>query len=418
MAYRIDGHDAAQTHVEYVRDLDREGKPRRIVWMSKKGKTLKRTEVNFAGDIARFSIRRGQAQYTRTVRLPIAQPLLDDESLHDLSEARESLDYFKFDPASDTLILTRIKKAEVNKSEQAVSRFTNGYLASAWLFSFDADGALLRATRPLFGFSLRFDRASPDADGTATKPAASLPHQMVNSRYAIPLAARRGHIRYGFNLVNGFRFNPPATGEQSVLMTDGAMRIDVCDTCGTGLPINPETLDRLRRPSPWLQSEAPQFKHAVKSLRARKASAGEQMKALSVIARNRLRGVDYDGHYSALNAWKRGKGDCTEDAVVLAALARAAGIPAIVASGIVYSRERYHGARNAFLPHSWVIAFVDGKWRSYDISIGGFDATHIAMTLGDGEPEAIAAATQMAALLQWRDLKEVKTRPASRPDSK
>ncbi|MBK8860886.1 MAG: transglutaminase domain-containing protein [Sphingomonadales bacterium] len=102
------------------------------------------------------------------------------------------------------------------------------------------------------------------------------------------------------------------------------------------------------------------------------------------------------------------RGDCTEDAVLLAALARTAGIPARVASGLVYDRERFHGARDAFLPHSWTLAWIDGRWRSFDISIGTFDATHIALSLGDGEPEAILSGWQIGALLKWRAMAEIR----------
>jgi hypothetical protein len=76
----------------------------------------------------------------------------------------------------------------------------------------------------------------------------------------------------------------------------------------------------------------------------------------------------------------------------------------------VFMRDRYFGAENAFQPHSWVIAFVDGKWESFDISVGAFDATHLAFTLSDGEPGAILAANRKAGLLEWQAMAEVRAR--------
>ena len=115
---------------------------------------------------------------------------------------------------------------------------------------------------------------------------------------------------------------------------------------------------------------------------------------------------------SALETISRRAGDCTEAAVLLAAFGRAAGIPTRVVSGLVYSRERYHGVSNAFMPHSWALAYVDGRWRSFDLALDAFDSTHIALTVGDGDARSIAAASQLASLLRWQQMTEVRTRPA------
>jgi hypothetical protein len=123
--------------------------------------------------------------------------------------------------------------------------------------------------------------------------------------------------------------------------------------------------------------------------------------------------IDFNGHYSALETIERGAGDCTEAAVLLAALGRAAGIPTKVVNGLVYTRERYHGFSNAFMPHSWVIAYVGGKWRSYDMALYSFDSTHIALTVGDGDARSITAASQLASLLRWESMTQVKAAPAS-----
>ncbi len=98
------------------------------------------------------------------------------------------------------------------------------------------------------------------------------------------------------------------------------------------------------------------------------------MELLLERARPYLREVDFAGHFSALETIDRRTGDCTEAAVLLAALGRAAGIPTRVVSGLVYSRQRYHGVSNAFMPHSWVLAYVDGRWRSFDLALDRFDS--------------------------------------------
>jgi transglutaminase/protease-like cytokinesis protein 3 len=138
-----------------------------------------------------------------------------------------------------------------------------------------------------------------------------------------------------------------------------------------------------------------------------------KMAMLAKRARELLPNVDYEGHYSALEAIRRHAGDCTEDAVVLAALGRSAGIPTRVVNGLVYVGVHYHGVRNAFLPHSWTLAWVDGRWRSFDMTLGSFDSTHIALTIGDGDEQSLLAAAQLAGLLKWDSMAEVRTAPSN-----
>jgi hypothetical protein len=64
------------------------------------------------------------------------------------------------------------------------------------------------------------------------------------------------------------------------------------------------------------------------------------------------------------------------------------------------------------MPHSWVIAEVDGKWRSYDAALDAFDMTHIVFTIGDGDERSILAARQLSGLVRWEAMAEVRKPPA------
>ncbi|MDO8784754.1 MAG: transglutaminase-like domain-containing protein, partial [Syntrophales bacterium] len=74
-------------------------------------------------------------------------------------------------------------------------------------------------------------------------------------------------------------------------------------------------------------------------------------------------------------------GDCNEHAVLLAALARAAGIPAQVEAGIVYQRGKFYY-------HAWNVFFL-GKWVTADAVMGQMpaDVTHIRFVRGTGEEQ-------------------------------
>jgi transglutaminase-like putative cysteine protease len=87
-------------------------------------------------------------------------------------------------------------------------------------------------------------------------------------------------------------------------------------------------------------------------------------------------------------------GDCTEHATLLAAVLRADGIPARVASGLVYARD-FLGSEDIFGYHMWTRAYVDTpdgpRWVDLDATLPPdvpYDATHIALdesALGDSD---------------------------------
>jgi Transglutaminase-like superfamily len=80
-------------------------------------------------------------------------------------------------------------------------------------------------------------------------------------------------------------------------------------------------------------------------------------------------------------------GDCNEHAVLYAALARAAGLPARVIAGVVY-------LDGAFLYHAWNEVWLGGGWLSVDAALDQLpaDATHIKLLSGGPEAHAALAA--------------------------
>ncbi len=75
---------------------------------------------------------------------------------------------------------------------------------------------------------------------------------------------------------------------------------------------------------------------------------------------------------SAREVLERQEGDCSEHAVLLAAMARSVGIPARLVSGIVHVNGR-------FAYHMWVEVWTGDGWYALDATVGqgSVDATHI-----------------------------------------
>lgn len=399
LAYRIEGHLVTRQQLELTRRYDAAGQLTEFQAVQVLGKLRVVVDGEITDGTLNLVRTVGEQRTTRSQAMPVGLALGD-------ALAGEQSEGVALELAPSGLRLER-RALRVNAAPQDAQLRTaliGGRLVGAEIVR--ADGVI---ELPRLGYSLLLRPSQHPLSARDIAGVRRIPHEMWRSPFYVSAAALRGHIRYQFGWRFGFDGAIPATGEQAAKLLGPAQQLDICPSCGPGLAQDQASLERWRRPAPWIESAAPQFSSAVRGL-GKGGSERARMLSLGKIARARLARTDFEGHYSALTAWRRGAGDCTEDAVVYAALARAAGIPARVASGLVYSRSSYHGAANAFLPHTWVLAWVDGRWDSFDISLDGFDASHIALSIGDGEPGAIQEAGQLAALLDWQAMTEVRSR--------
>jgi len=97
------------------------------------------------------------------------------------------------------------------------------------------------------------------------------------------------------------------------------------------------------------------------------------------------------GYASAAEVAVSRQGDCSEHAVLTVALCRAVGIPAQVVTGLAYVSQ-WSTFRNGFGGHAWVQVYLGDKWVGLDAAFrgtgrGGYDAGHITLAVGNGNPE-------------------------------
>lgn len=328
------------------------------------------------------------------------------------------LEFRAFNPdalAVERVVMTPIPGSRTTDGAITVLRasYDGDQLRGVQRLVLSPDGTIASITQPMFGTFITIQPALREDAMGPRAPFKLMSSAMVKSPFRIPAGAAQGHIRYRFGFRDGMAFDLPQTGEQRVRRDGASVVVDICDACGPGLATDAATLDAARRPGEWLQSDDPRIRAAVAPVAAMDVSDARKMEILTIKARSYLGEIDFAGHYSASETMDRRRGDCTEAAVLLAAFARAAGIPARTASGYVYSRARYHGVSNVFMPHSWTVAFVDGRWRSYDSALNEFDTTHIAITVGDGDVRSMSASAQLASLLTWEAMNEVRRRPGA-----
>lgn len=149
------------------------------------------------------------------------------------------------------------------------------------------------------------------------------------------------------------------------------------------LPYHGKEYAHLLKPSPWLEIEDPLI------LRMSNEAVGGETDALAA-ARKIEKYVNEKiakknlslGFATAAEAAKQKAGDCTEHAMLVAALARAAGIPSRLVSGLAYAAALQDDRQGKFYYHMWTEVFA-GEWLPLDAALGGHDATHIVVSRRD-----------------------------------
>ncbi|OQY04385.1 MAG: hypothetical protein B6I25_07010 [Planctomycetales bacterium 4572_13] len=94
------------------------------------------------------------------------------------------------------------------------------------------------------------------------------------------------------------------------------------------------------------------------------------------------------GYASAAEVAETRQGDCSEHAVLAAAMCRAVGIPARIVCGVVYA-DSFLSKQSIFGGHMWVEVYIGDTWVGLDATRseqGGFGLGHIALARGNGEP--------------------------------
>ncbi|MEA3040638.1 MAG: hypothetical protein QOC65_127, partial [Sphingomonadales bacterium] len=419
---RIQEEDQPPTAISErtVRREDRQGRTLSIVEAARNGDSSTRTEAVIRAGRATVTRRSGGDRETLSIALPGAVRFDDGEALL-AGWAPEAAPRLEFDAFSisamsvDHVVVEPLGGAARDSAGRLPvlrRRYERGELRGISRLLIDRAGRIVEIEQPMFDGTLRWRAIDREA---ALRPAtaySALRAALIRAPYRLPESALEGHMRYRFGYRDGIAFPLPPTGEQQAAAAPGGVTLDICAACGPGLATDPANLADALRPTAWLQSGDRRLRAIAEPVARLAISGARKMEMLRARTQPYLARIDFTGHFSALETLSRRAGDCTEAAVLLAALGRAAGIPTRVASGLVYSRQRYHGVGNVFIPHSWVLAYVDGRWRSFDAALGQFDATHIALTIGDGDARSIAAASQLAGLLEWQEMSEVRPRPS------
>jgi Transglutaminase-like superfamily len=254
----------------------------------------------------------------------------------------------------------------------------------AWI---DSDFNIAKLILPVMGYDLTMLACDKACAQAPNQSADILVRGMVQAPRAISASELSSGVTFRARSTDsGEPLVFAHTDEQRVSANSGVVELRIAPLSGSdaGREGKPDPTDF--RANDWLQSDAPEIVKLAAQGAGDAKTQREQMKNLETFVRAFITTKDLNvGYASALEVAKNPEGDCTEHAVLLAALGRARGIATRVVDGLAYI-DSYAGGQHVFVPHAWAQAYVDGHWQSFDAALHGFDAGHIALSVGDGDP--------------------------------
>ncbi|QGJ69806.1 Hypothetical protein PBC10988_14930 [Planctomycetales bacterium 10988] len=307
--------------------------------------------------------------------------------------------------------LLRVKMRHSSNLLEPGNKDGGVFRAEFWI---DKEGEILKTVDATMGMTSYLVDSLEEANDTTKPPSFDLlqatlirlnarldrPFQTQSMVYAIEL--KDGKPADFFAIGGNQTLEPSADNPQKAKLTVRAVSLPINskerESISAGEEGEPSPADS--QPNDWLQSKDPKIRElaeAAKKLISPESELTEDAQLAVALEKQVYRWMttrNYSqGFASAVEAANSRTGDCTEHAVLLAALARASGFPARVAAGLVYTE---HKNRPVMAYHMWTEIWLDGRWIPFDATIGQGEigAAHIKLAESD-----LAGNSPMAAFL-------------------
>jgi len=138
-------------------------------------------------------------------------------------------------------------------------------------------------------------------------------------------------------------------------------------------PLDPQEAAPYLKAAPFIQSDYERIVSQSRQITASKTHPLDKVREIVAWMQENIEKKPVISIPDALSVLENRSGDCNEHAILFAALARAAGIPARVEAGLVYLKGRFYY-------HAWNIVYV-GRWITVDALFNEIpaDVTHIRL---------------------------------------
>jgi hypothetical protein len=330
----------------------------------------------------------------QTIRLPMTTPIALSETLEDFIgqerlETGRSFHYVLFDPVSSapapvTLTVGPLERVVLPGGARSAYRVDEEYQGSHVRLWVDPAGEVIKEEGPL-GLTIVRERDGAEAtSGISGGPGIDLgAAAAIPVSHAIP--SPRATRRLRLHIVQAP--SPSAFSFPPRQRLDGAtLRIEQDDLAAIrsfALPAQAARFAAELRATPFLQSDDPRIRETSRTVLGGERDAERAARKLLDWVHDNLAKVPTISVPNALQVLDERKGDCNEHAVLYAALARAAGLPARMLAGIVYMPAD-GDVPGGFYYHAWNEVWL-GQWIAVDPTFEQFpaDATHVVLVEGD-----------------------------------
>jgi len=283
----------------------------------------------------------------------------------------------------------------------------------------DAEGNELKGVMPVMGMKVETVACDRRYALSADNPPDFLAKFLLACPAPLTADQRAGGIVYRIQPTGRADLKIASDDAQSVAPTpQGQLAVTVRPTAapaGAKMPYagtDPAALEALK-PSVCVESDNAKIIAAARRAIGQTTDAAEAARKLEAFVGTYIRKKDLSiGYATAAEVLETRQGDCTEHAVLLAAMCKAVGIPAQVVDGVAYV-EGWAGRKQVFAPHAWVRVFIDGRWVHLDAAIG-YDAGHIMLSAGNGDPESFFGLVGMFGCFTVTEARPANAAPAQR----
>ncbi|MCK5651859.1 MAG: transglutaminase domain-containing protein [Gemmatimonadetes bacterium] len=266
-----------------------------------------------------------------------------------------------------------------------IAELYGGVQVESWI---DEDGRIIEASSPL-GFSMQRTeyelarQAQEDARGLGSSPIDDDVILSTAIQSNIVLGDVSEYRELGFHLsgvdLTGFELHggrQELHGDTLVIRREDLARLEP----GYDLPYMLMDLREYLQPEPLIQSDDPRIVSAARGTTAwRSVWRHQPMRVAQALMNSVYTMLEKEitiSVPSAVQVLEARRGDCNEHTVLYVAMARALGLPARTAVGLVY-------VDGSFFYHAWPEVWL-GQWVAVDPTFGQFpaDAAHIRFVIG------------------------------------
>ena len=350
----------------------------------------------------------GELKVGNTLRLPVFDPsTLSTRAVeiqvleHDTLVVADSASY---DAASKRWAPSRYDSIPVWK----IAEIHGGVQVESWV---DEDGRVIRASSPL-GFTMEkteYELARQAQEDASGQLSLAIDEDVILStaiRSDVDLGAVEEHDVLRFRLtgveLSGFQLDG---GRQTLSGDTLTVRRENWDAVDPGFSLPYKLMDfgETLEVQPLIQSDDPRIQEEARRavgrwLRNPKEAAG---RLTTRVDRMLSKSVTISIP-SALQVLESRQGDCNEHTVLYVAMARALGLPARTAVGLVY-------LNGSFFYHAWPEVWL-GEWVAVDPTFGQYpaDAAHIRFVVG-----GLAQQVEIIRLIGRLNIEVLESTPAS-----